>query len=136
MADEVKHVISLPGELTLPAQPDLHFAIRVSDWKRMRNRVTLIVRSKSAFGPAAWTFLGAGVGIFLSLITWFPAYTQMDPKSQGQFGWVGPVVIVVGAACGLLTLICFLAASRMKSVERDNAVELAADMDEIHPQEH
>src|SRR5947209_10485373 len=97
-----------PGDRLTLGEQQKAFMVRHSDWRMIRKRVADIENSIPWLSALGWACVGVIPSTILSLVAWIPAYIQMPATQRENFAWVTPVMVVVGIACLVVALFCYL----------------------------
>lgn len=107
------------------------FAMRLTDWSRLRTRVQRLRKQRREFSAAAWTFVGIAISAVFAGLSWAPAYRVLGESERGEFAWIWPALICMGVLGVLMSAGMFWAAHVTKQSAAETIDSLAEDMDAI-----
>lgn len=132
-SDGTPDFVPMPGgNLSLPRKREEYLPVRESDWKRLRSKVDSLQRKRRDWAALAWAAIGVAVGAGFTILTWLPAYAELDSTAQLAFAWVTPALIAGLLTSAVLAIVGFVSAHWLAIDERASAKELASDMDAIY----
>lgn len=123
--------LSYEHKVTVEVREESSFAMRMSDWTRLRMRVQRLRKQRREFSAAAWTFVGIAISAILSMLSWAPAHKALVSEQQVEFAWVWPALIGMLALGVLMSIGMFWAAHVTKDAAAETVDALADDMDAI-----
>jgi hypothetical protein len=125
--------IQLPGgELTVPSEPEQHFAIRHSDWRQIRRKLVRIKNPAPSIAAVAWTSVGVAAGALVAYLPWSAAYSQLPATAQLHYSYISPLLAILAIAAIVLAVILFVIDHSMKRLDAISIDSVLEDMDEIY----
>jgi len=120
------------NQLTVPGQGEAVFALRHSDWKRLRSRVESLQRPMPGLSAAAWAVAGFGGSSVFGLITWLAADAQLSSTLRPDFAWITPVFVAAVFASVVVATVFFIANGQIKGHNQRSAKDVLAEMDDVY----
>ena len=73
------------------------------------------------FEDLAWALSGVSVSSTVAWLPWQASYSQLAKKAHYHYAWVGPTLIIMGAAAGLIAIGCFIGTGRARKRRNEEA---------------
>src|SRR5258706_14626801 len=83
----------------ISASKEQGFPVPFREWDRIRALIAALPGPERVAANLAWSCVAVVASAVLALITWAPAYRQLDDKAKLEFAWVTPTLVVIGVAC-------------------------------------
>lgn len=120
-----------PPQLSVP-EPDHMFALRHTDWQRVRTQVGRLSDPRPVLNNVAWTFFGIAASAGLALPPWLAAYGDLQPASQRNYFWV-TVVLAATALCSLIiAVVCWVTSGLLRRATEVTIETVCEDMDNLY----
>lgn len=108
------------------------FALRHSEWERLRKRVEQLKRPLRWLTNAAWALVGVGVSSILAWVAWLPTELQLPFPGRTQFAFVSPLLFILGVACVLVGIVFMVVDKRSTDYMNATSNQVVGEMDEIY----
>ncbi|MDF2990809.1 MAG: hypothetical protein K0S37_1323 [Microbacterium sp.] len=131
VTDDGGLTLSYQQKVTVEIAEEASFAMRTTDWARLRKRVHRLKKQRREFAAAAWAFVGIGISALLSMVSWAPANRALPPGQQIEFAWIWPALWAMLILGVLMSAGMFWAAHVTKNSASETIDALADDMDGI-----
>ncbi len=122
------------GTIKYPVRPEDWFALRHSDWKRIRRRVENLTDPLPYIGQVGWASVGIGSGALLALLPWTAAYSQLPTPSHNHYAWITPTLMILGVAAFVVAALCLFANRQMRNRDKTTVSSVLSDMDDVYQQ--
>jgi hypothetical protein len=123
------------GTIKYPVDPADWFAIRRSDWKRIRGRVEGLTNPLPYLGQVGWACVGIGSTALLGLLPWAAAYSQLSASAHGHYAWITPFLASLGVAALVVAVLCFIANREIRAHDQVTVTSALSDMDVVYQQQ-
>ncbi len=122
------------GTIKYPVRPEDWFALRHSDWRRIRERVEKLTDPLPYIGQVGWASVGIGGGAILALLPWTAAYSQLPVSAHNHYAWITPALVIMGVAAVVIAVLCLLANRQMRNRDKATVASVLSDMDDVYQQ--
>ena len=128
MAESDNAQIQLPGLVVTVPGPQEGIPVSVTDLQRLQRLATAMKKQGRYFEDLAWALSGISISSFLTWLPWQASYSQLAKTAHYRYAWVGPTLIIMGAAAGLIAIGSFIATRRSRNERNDEAKEVLAEV--------
>jgi hypothetical protein len=122
------------GTIRYPISPEDWFAVRHTDWQRIRNDVRRLTNPVPYLGQIGWACIGIGGGAFIALIPWFPVDSELPGAAHGHYAWITPALIVTGIASIIIACLSLIVTRIIAYHEKASVAAVLEDMDQCYDQ--
>lgn len=117
------------GRLAVPREPENVFAVRQTDWDRLRRDVEALGKGPRKLSGLGWSCVGLAGGAATALFPWLAAESQLPENARLDYAYITPALIGTLVFAAVLALAAFVLDHYVKGVRSSNATDVCADMD-------